>query len=102
MVNNILIESYINYLYGSDAHIEKEIRGANLPVELDDKPNWIRECMLLPESKQKINCLRKLREMTAMNPFYKYRIDRFIDAVTQTYEPTDKSGMVPEVGENVN
>ena len=30
--------------------------------------------------------------MTAMNPFYQYRIDRFVDAITDTYEPTDKPG----------
>jgi len=55
--------------------------------------------MMVEGQENKINCLRKLREQTAMNPFYQYRIDRFIDAITQTYEPTDKPGMVPEVTE---
>lgn len=92
-----ILECYLNYLYGEMSFVEKEIRGSNLPVEGDDRPNWIRECMLLPEDGQKINCLRRLRETTAMNPFYQYRIDRFIDAITQSYEPSDKPGMVPEV-----
>jgi hypothetical protein len=30
-----------------------------------------------------------------MNPFYQHRIDRFIDAITQTYEPTDYPGTIP-------
>jgi hypothetical protein len=92
-----IIGTYLNYLYGEMSHIENDIRGNNLPVEGDCKPNWIRECMLLSCDREKINCLRRLRETTAMNPFYKYRIDRFIDAITQTYEPTDEPGMVPEV-----
>lgn len=92
-----ILECYLNYLYGEMSYVEKDIRGANLPVEGDDKPNWIGKCMRLPLATEKINCLRRVREMTAMNPFYKYRIDRFIDAITQTYEPTDCPGMVPEV-----
>lgn len=92
-----LLECYLKYLYGDESYVENDIRGANLPVEGDDRPNWIRECMMLECDREKINCLRRLREMTAMNPFYKYRIDRFVDAITQTYEPTDCPGMVPEV-----
>ena len=92
-----ILECYLNYLYGDASYVENDIRGANLPVEGDDRPNWIGECMRLNLATEKINCLRRVREMTAMNPFYKYRIDRFIDAITQTYEPNDKPGMVPEV-----
>lgn len=94
-----LLECYFNYLYGNESYIEKDIRGANLPVEGDNKPNWIRDCMMMEYDKDKINCLRRLREMTAMNPFYKYRIDRFVDAITQNYNPSGNNGMVPEVGE---
>ena len=90
-----LLESYINFLYDPNYQISKEIQGPNIPVEHDNRPNWIRECMLLDENKEQINCLRRLKEMTAMNPFYQYRIDRFIDAITQTYEPTDNQGTVP-------
>ena len=90
-----LIESYINFLYDPNYQVSKEIQGPNLPVERDNRPNWIRECMLLQVHTEQINCLRRLKEMTAMNPFYQYRIDRFIDAITQTYEPTDEPGTVP-------
>ena len=93
----IILESYLNYLYGDESFIEKDIRGANLPVEGDNKPNWIRECMMLEDDREKINCLRRLREMTAMNPFYQYRIDRFVDAITQNYDASGNNGMVPEV-----
>ncbi len=94
--NELVVESYINYLFDPAYSVEKEWRGNNLPVEEDDRPNWIRECMLLDCDKKKIMCLRKLRETAAMNPFYQHRIDRFVDAITQTYEPTDEPGMVPE------
>jgi hypothetical protein len=94
-----LLDCYISYLYSDMSYIEKDIRGANLPVEGDEKPNWIRSCLSLEGKSAKINCLRRLREMTAMNPFYQYRIDRFVDVITQTYEPTDKPGMVPEIEE---
>jgi len=90
-----LIESYINFLYDPEYQVSKEIQGPNIPVEQDNKPNWIRDCMLLQVNTEQINCLRRLKEMTAMNPFYQYRIDRFIDAITQTYEPTDEPGTVP-------
>ena len=92
-----LLECYLSYLYGDESFIEHEITGPNLPVEGDDRPNWIRECMLLDCDREKINCLRRLREMTAMNPFYQYRIDRFVDAITLNYDASGNDGMVPEV-----
>lgn len=99
VVMHNITECYLNYLYGDESFIENDIRGDNLPVEHDDRPNWIRECMMLEQDREKINCLRKLRETTAMNPFYKYRIDRFVDAITQNYDPSGNNGMVPEVQE---
>lgn len=92
-----ITETYLKYLYDPHYQISKEIQGPNIPIEHDNRPNWIRECMLLDENIAKIGCLRRLKEMTAMNPFYQYRIDRFIDAVTQTYEPTDKPGYEPDL-----
>ena len=92
-----VIESYLNYLYDPKYQVSKEIQGSNIPVEEDDRPNWIRICMVLENDKDKINCLRKLKEQTVMNPFYQYRIDRFIDAITQTYESTDKPGYEPDL-----
>jgi len=74
----------------------KEWRGANRPVGDDsNRPNLIRQCFTLESSKQKINCLRKLRDQAAMNPQYQHKMDRFVDAITQTYEPTDKPGTIP-------
>lgn len=89
-----LLETYINYLYDPSYQVSKEIQGPNIPIEQDCRPNWIRDCMLEGDDHKKINCLRRLKEMTAMNPFYQYRIDRFIDAITQTYEPTDDPGFI--------
>ena len=97
-VKENITENYLNYLYNPFFQKgAKDWRGHNLPVEGDDKPNWIRTCMTLETDRAKINCLRKLRELTAMNPFYQYRIDRFVDAITQNYEPSDKPGMIPEL-----
>jgi len=89
-------ENYIKFLYDPEYQVAKTIRGSNIPIEHDNKINWIRECMILEKNRMKINCLRKLREQVAMNPFYQYRIDRFIDAITQTYEPTDKEGFIQD------
>jgi hypothetical protein len=85
------VNSYLQDLYKT---YEQEIRGENKPIEdVDNRPNYIGMCMNMMETPQmKIGCLRKLKEMTAMNPFYQYRIDRFIDAITNTYEPTSKPG----------
>ena len=97
MFKKLIVESYINYLFDPAYSVEKEWQGNNLPVEEDNRPNWIRECMLLDGDKNKIHCLRKLRETTAMNPFYQHRIDRFVDAITQNYDASGNNGMVPEV-----
>ena len=92
---NILIENYLDQLYQDNRDKAKEIQGHSLPVEGDDKPDWISQCMSIPCDRKKINCLRKVRDMAAMNPFYQYRIDRFVDAITQTYEPTVEPGTLP-------
>ena len=85
------VNSYLQDLYKT---YEQEIRGDNKPIEdVDNRPNYIGMCMNMMETPQmKISCLRKLKEETAMNPFYQHRIDRFIDAITNTYEPTEKPG----------
>lgn len=85
------INSYLQDLYKS---YQQEIRGDNKPIENpDERPNYIGMCINMMETPQmKIRCLRKVKEQTAMNPFYQYRIDRFIDAITDTYERTDKPG----------
>jgi hypothetical protein len=87
--NNMnLTESYLHHLN------EMEIRGENKPIENPDRrPNYIGMCINeMPNDRMKIKCLRRVRELTAMNPFYQYRIDRFIDAITDRYEPSDKPG----------
>lgn len=83
-----LTESYLLHLS------EMEIRGENKPIENPDRrPNYIGMCMNeMPNDRMKIKCLRRVRELTVMNPFYQYRIDRFIDAINDRYEPSDKPG----------
>ena len=91
-----LIENFLQSLYTDNRADAKEWRGANIPVGDDsNRPNLIRKCFTLESSKMKINCLRKLRDEAAMNPFYQARLDRFVDAITQTYEPTDHQGTIP-------
>jgi len=89
-----IIDSYLRFLYDPRYQISKTIRGSNLPVEYDNRENWIRKCMTLERDRMKINCLRKLKDQTTMNPFYQYRIDRFVDAITNTYEPTNQQGTI--------
>ena len=74
----------------------QEWQGPNIPYGDDsNRPNLIRKCTMMESATEKINCLRKLRDQTAMNPFYQYRIDRYIDEITDTYEPTSKPGTIP-------
>lgn len=82
------LEGYLKYL--NEGLVGD--RGINLPIERDQKPNYIGRCMTLENDQTKIRCLRKLKELTAMNPFYQYRIDRFIDAITGYYERTAEPG----------
>jgi hypothetical protein len=91
-----LVSNYLSYLYSDLRSQAKEWRGTNRPFGDDSRrPNLIIHCFTLEGGPAKIRCLRKLREQAAMNPFYQHRIDRFIDAITQTYEPTDKPGTIP-------
>lgn len=91
-----LLENFLQSLYTDNRAQAKEWQGANIPVGDDDnRPNLIRQCFTLESKRMKINCLRKLRDQVAMNPFYQARLDRFVDAITNTYEPTDQPGTIP-------
>lgn len=90
----ILLENYLQKLNADNR--SKEIRGSNIPHGDDsNRPNLIRECMTLESKKIKINCLRKLRDQVAMNPIYQTKIDRLVDVITDTYEPTPEQGTIP-------
>jgi predicted double-glycine peptidase len=90
------VDTFLNSLYTDNRSQAKEWRGTNIPYGDDsNRPNLIRKCMTLESDRQKINCLRRLREQAAMNPFYQARIDRFVDAITDTYEPTKNQGTIP-------
>ncbi len=89
-------EMYLGALMGDYREYAKEWQGPNIPYGSNsDRPNLIRQCTMLEDVQLKINCLRKLRDQVAMNPFYQYRIDRYIDEITDTYEPTEKPGTIP-------
>lgn len=78
-----LIENFLQSLYTDNRSQAKEWRGPNIPYGDDsNRPNLIRQCMTLESNQQKINCLRKLRDQAAMNPFYQSRLDRFVDTIT--------------------
>jgi hypothetical protein len=90
-----LLENFLQSLYTDNRSKAKEWRGPNIPYgDEDNRPNLIRKCMTLESNRMKINCLRKLRDQAAMNPFYQARLDRFVDAVTGIYEPTDQQGTI--------
>ena len=87
---------FLKQLYVDTRTNAKEWQGPNIPTGDDsNRPNLIRKCTMMEDTTQKINCLRKLRDQVAMNPFYQYRIDRYIDEITDTYEPTEKPGTIP-------
>jgi hypothetical protein len=89
-------ENFLQSLYTDNRAQAKEWRGANIPYGDDsNRPNLIRKCMTMEGDRQKINCLRKLRDQAAMNPFYQSRLDRFVDAITGIYEPTNQQGTIP-------
>jgi len=91
-----LLENFLQSLYTDTRPQGREWQGGNIPVGDDsNRPNLIRECFTLESKRRKINCLRKLRDQVAMNPFYQARLDRFVDAITQTWEPTDHPGTIP-------
>lgn len=91
-----LVENFLQALYTDMRAQAKEWRGNNIPTgDEDNRPNLIRKCFTLESNRQKINCLRKLRDQAAMNPFYQARLDRFVDAITGIYEPTDQQGTIP-------
>jgi hypothetical protein len=96
MSNNMIVENFLMSLYTDNRSQAKEWRGANIPFGDDsNRPNLIRKCMTLEGDRKKINCLRKLRDQAVMNPFYQARLDRFVDAITGIYEPTDQQGTIP-------
>jgi len=92
----ILVENYLDFLNKDLRAAAHEWQGPNIPYGDDsNRPNLIRQCTMLEGAKLKINCLRKLRDQAAMNPFYQHRIDRYIDEITDTYEPTENPGTIP-------
>jgi hypothetical protein len=93
---SIMENEFLQQLYTDNRSAAKEWQGPNIPYGDDsNRPNLIRKCTMMEDATQKINCLRKLRDQAAMNPFYQYRIDRYIDEITDTYEPTEKPGTIP-------
>jgi len=91
-----LLENYLQLLNTDNRSQAKEWRGPNIPYGDDSKrPNLVRECMTLESAKMKINCLRKLRDQVAMNPIYQTKIDRWVDAITDSFEPSTKEGTPP-------
>ena len=92
-----LLENYLKFLYTDLRGKAACWRGPNIPFEenVDDRPNYVRKCLSLESDRMKINCLRKLKDQIAMNPQYRDRMDRFVDAITQTYEPTEEPGTIP-------
>ena len=93
---SIMENEFLQQLNTDNRAQAQEWQGPNIPYGDDsNRPNLIRKCTMMEIATQKINCLRKLRDQAAMNPFYQHRIDRYIDEITDTYEPTSKPGTIP-------
>ncbi len=87
------IDDYLSFITENDGGgVRKE--GAPLPNELihmleyDERPNWIGGCIRKYEGSPglQIKCLQAVKEYAAANPFYQYRIDRYIDRIMSNWE----------------
>ena len=87
------INDYLDFITESDqSGIIND--GAPLPNELitmleyDEQPNWIGYCIREYEGRPPLQCkcLQAVKEYAAANPFYQYRIDRYIDRIMNNWE----------------
>lgn len=87
------IDDYLNFISEVEDSAYKN-EGAPLPNELikmleyDERPNWIGHCVRKYNGSptHQIKCLQTVKEYAAANPFYQYRIDRYIDRIMNNWE----------------
>ncbi|MHA2182180.1 MAG: cupin domain-containing protein, partial [Promethearchaeota archaeon] len=90
---NQAINDYLEFIIeGKKGGIVND--GAPLPnnlihmLEYDEQPNWIGGCIRkfdgMPQ--HQIKCLQAVKEYASANPFYQYRIDRYIDRIMNNWE----------------
>ena len=87
------INDYLDFISEGDQSVITE-EGAVLPNELihmleyDERPNWIGNCIRKydGEPNSQIKCLQAVKEYAAANPFYQYRIDRYIDRIMDNWD----------------
>lgn len=81
------INQYLDFISEGGDAIKDE--SAPLPNELinvleyNERPNWIGYCVKTYDGNPdtQVKCLQAVREYAAANPFYQYRIDRYIDVI---------------------
>lgn len=87
------INDYLDFITESEGGgVRKD--GAPLPndliqmLEYDERPNWIGGCIRKYEGAPgaQIKCLQAVKEYAAANPFYQFRIDRYIDRIMNNWE----------------
>jgi mannose-6-phosphate isomerase-like protein (cupin superfamily) len=87
------INQYLDFISETDGDAIKN-EGAPLPndliniLEYDERPNWIGYCLATYRGTPgtQIKCLQAVKEYAAANPFYQYRVDRYIDAIMNNWE----------------
>jgi mannose-6-phosphate isomerase-like protein (cupin superfamily) len=98
------INDYLSFICEYDGGgVKKD--GAPIPNELirmleyEEQPNWIGYCVRSYEGQPEtqVKCLQAVKEYAAANPFYQYRIDRYIDKIMDNW---DGSSEVPYPTEN--
>lgn len=98
------INQYLDFIDENDGGGVRN-EGAPLPNELinvleyDEQPNWIGYCVRTYQANPgtQIKCLQAVKEYAAANPFYQYRIDRYIDRIMDNW---DGSSDVPYPTQN--
>ena len=87
------LDQYLDFI--SESEVPAIIDdGAPLPNELihmleyDERPNWIGYCFNTYDGNPRgqVKCLEAVKEYAAANPFYQYRIDRYIDVIMNNWE----------------
>jgi hypothetical protein len=88
------INQYLDFINENDDSGGVRNKGAPLPNELinvleyDEQPNWIGYCVRAYQDSPdtQIKCLQAVKEYAAANPFYQYRIDRYIDRIMNNWD----------------
>jgi mannose-6-phosphate isomerase-like protein (cupin superfamily) len=91
------LNQYLDFINEHDVVIIND--GAPIPNELikmleyDERPNWIGYCFNQYDGNPRgqIKCLEAVKEYSAANPFYQYRVDRYIDSIMDNWDGSSEA-----------